>query len=193
MSNVSRRHLLAVIGALGVGALIPTTEAAQDVAQRAQLPIPPDQAGEFHRRMLADFSERLGKSSLVSVDGLSALVDRLVQLKLITQEDGERLKELIHAIFSKDPMAAIRDRIETIYKQLRQKGSDVSIAIASIARDSLRFVIENKRAMIVVAQDVTGAITGAATGAALGGPVAAFLCAAAGAVSSSAIAGLGEK
>jgi hypothetical protein len=188
--EISRRQFATAVSSVGVGTLIPGA-LAQERMQEPKPAFPPRDAGGIHGDMLGRISEGLGGSEIRTKEGLLKLVSLLQQFDVISEQDAAMLRETIDAIFS-DP-ETIAARIDKIYAEAKEKAGEVTVAIISIAKNSVEFAKRHGKTILVVASDVSGALTGAATGAKLGGRALAVLGALAGAVASSAEAAFSHK
>lgn len=186
--EMRRRDLLALSVAAGLAIFDPKASSAQE---RALGPNARD-AGPAHQIRMDAISRALDGKRLDTRDGLLKILDALVQSGLIPKEEAEVVARLIDAIYSSSSIEAMLERIDKIYRDVAGKASDLVVAIASVARASVEFVrklpqkVDPKRAAVIVASDVSGALNGAATGAALGGRFLVVFCAIVGGVSGSA-------
>ena len=107
------------------------------------------------------------------------------------------LKQLIKDMFVATAVDILLKLFADAVEALNNTIDEVSQAVIRIARESVQSVKANlgnvdvKKAIVVVASDVSGALTGAATGGQLGGVSGALIGAVIGAVSSSAVAVFG--
>ncbi len=175
-NKMSRRHVLSLMGGLWTGAFVSQAEGAQIPSQVPELRILPAESGHVHSEVLNNLGRVLGNSSFSSQVGLTKILDQLSESHLITKDESDALKEIIRLIYTKEDKKVIKDKVDFIVKQLRQKAGNVAVAIASIALDSIDFIIAYRRPMYIVASDIGGALAGAFTGLKLGGGIRSDRC-----------------
>ncbi|MBB5340384.1 hypothetical protein [Tunturiibacter gelidoferens] len=188
--EISRRQFATAVSSVGVGTMMPAA-LAQERLQEPKPAYPPRDAGGIHGDMLGRISEGLAGNDIHTKEGLLKLVALLQQFDVISEQDAAMLRETIDAIFSAPETTAAK--IDKIYAEAKEKAGEVTVAIISIAKNSVEFGRRHERAIYIVASDVSGALTGAATGAKLGGRSLAVLGALAGAVGGSAQAAFSHK
>lgn len=180
--QVNRRQFVIATTA-GLGVLVPDI-AAQTKRQEPKPPYPPQDAGPIHGDMLRRISEDLAGSEITAKEGLLKLVAMLRQTEVITDADASMLREMIDIVFSELETAG--KKLQELLDDAEKKAGEVTVAIVSIAKESVDFAKKHGRAIFIVSSDISGALSGAATGAKLGGQVLAVVGAVAGAVASSA-------
>ena len=129
-------------------------------------------------------------------DGLDRMIEYLTKEGVLLGSDADRLKSLVHMLFSKKTFEDIAKEIERMadetqkaYKSATREASAVAVAITGIAKSSASWAREHKQAIHVVARDVEGAFAGAGAGAVLFPPaILYFTLAGAGAFSLDAYA-----
>lgn len=158
----TRRDLLAIAGTMGVGLLLGTTVGC----------VPPPnvrvrdarEAREDHHQGVAQTLQILKGRPPLSLEGLSMLVDSLVETEVITQNDGELLKKVLRAIFESEEVARIVSTVVVTYEELTDEVGEVAAAIIGIVRDSVDWVqdaaasITLESAICIVAKDMYGAL-----------------------------------
>ncbi len=160
--EMTRRALLTSAGVVGLVALAPSADAAQQIVPEPSTGIPydPKRAGELHHVLLNEFLEaEVGKAKGVVSKG----VEKLKEFDLIAESDALFLNRIIDDIINN------RIDLEKIYKDCddlknNDKATPVVRAIAGIIRDSFRFMVAHKLNPKIVMHDVAGAITGTVAG-----------------------------
>lgn len=200
-----RRHFLAAVGGASVGSALrpPATAQAQS---SSSLRLSAREAGNYHRKSLTEAINLHGKNELFSLEDFSALIDDLVQKKVIPPDYSTYLKELIEMLLKSQDIDKLAEQIAQEYRKLKDYVGDLVLAIVSIMLDSIEYAREwignqdPKKVILVVAHDVKGALLGASAGVGVGaaflgiGAVpAAVIGAVLGAGSTSVIAALEEK
>ena len=197
--ELTRRQLLltTACGTALLESAFARSVAAQDALEIKgfTLPVPPKRIGELHTAQMNSVADALGETPLLSREGLMRMVDRLVESKLLTKQDGEILKALIAALFDKaEDVDQVAKQMQKIYDDAVAKATELGVAICSIASASIERArkLDLTRATYVVAADVSGALTGAGA-LQVFGPHVAIAGAIAGAVSGSAAAWYGSR
>lgn len=198
--NTNRRGFVAAAAAtVAAGALLPTRGTAQtgNSVTFGVTKFRSDKAGEEHTYRLKQIKTTLDERKATSAPGLSKLVDALVKPELITPQGAALLKRLIEEMILAKTVEMLLKLFFDAVKALNKTIDEVSQAVVRIAQESVQWVKANlgsddvKKAIVIVASDVSGALTGAATGGQLGGVSGALIGAVIGAVSSSAVAVFG--
>jgi hypothetical protein len=193
-SNINRRQLLVSAATVSLGTFIPAS-GAQRSGQEPGLPFLPKDSGQLHADRMSSISSILKGENIRTKDGLLKIVDLLLQMMVIKEPDARVLRNLINVIFSSPDPGMVVGKIEQLYKDAVNSVGGVTVAILSIALNSVTNVKDyakgNPQLMDIVARDVLGALTGATIGEKFG-PALAVVGALAGAVAGSAEAALGK-
>ena len=163
-----RQMIRAAVGA-GLGTLLSRAE-AQGADQGPKLPFGPTEMGPIHGDMVARILETLGSASLHSREGMHKIVALLKSEGFINEAEAKLLHALVDALYEATDIGTLRTKIEAIYTKAKAEAHDLTVAIVSIARDSVQKAIQyvekkirdHKRAIYIVSADVSGALAGAA-------------------------------
>lgn len=146
-------------------------------------------AGELHgeavRQMLATYEKAKGNPFRAMRHGLK----KLVAMKVIREKDSVRLTRMARALYAERSARLIHAAFASVFDELisDQRSSPASLAIAAIAVDSIRSVIDQpiSIARSVAQADAVGAAAGAGAAANEGGAQDIVLGAVAGGAASS--------
>jgi hypothetical protein len=192
----SRRELLLWTASVGLGGALFSGDTFAQTGNKIEISLKKfsiGEAGREHSNQLEQIEKTLGGDAVLSGEGLSRLVDRLLAMKLISEKDTATLKKLISEVVHATSTEALTSRIANTFKALSNQVGEVAQAVIRITNDSIQYArrvsssVDIKVLIRVVSSDIMGALSGAATGGQLGGPSGALIGAVLGAVSSSAL------
>ena len=181
--KMERRQLLIAAAGAGFASLIPSVAVAQQTHPEEKQAFQPDSVGRIHNRVLEEISGSLKNAPMDTVNGLEAIVDLLVKAHIVNEEDASRLRNVAKALLDPASMARVINRI---YADAKNKASEVTVAIISIAQSSIEYAKNNPETVAVVASDFGGAMSGVLA-VVEGGPVFWVAGALAGGVGASAL------
>lgn len=178
--DMARRRFLAGAAVGGVSSVFASPALAQQTAPTTVA----RSADKLHRNEINRIKRLLDGKALFSKQAFYALIDDLVEKKLVPGDAGQILKDLVDLLLSESSLRDILGKVRATFDSLKDEVGGVVIAVVGVLKDSLDYVIEflgrveKKRLVEIVAHDLQGALGGAAAGAATGalfGPTGAVI------------------
>jgi hypothetical protein len=162
-NNVTRRRIIFTAAGAGASAFLCRHASAQTTWEK---PPSAENAGDLHTELLEKVDHLLKGSSIISPEGLIALITEITQATeppIFTIVQAKLLTDLVNKIFASDTPDALQKEIANTYNQIEQNSENILLAIVNIAQSSFNYtkeLIRNNQDKLknAVLSDIAGAI-----------------------------------